>query len=119
MKLLCCSLCFWYFLGSFSGLVCGIHLTFSFLIDFACIRFIVSVLRMMSSSRDVGAVEDRELLSAVPLWEYCDHDRLFSGCYDARKFLKMALYGNRLLIYAIQERLRDTCVAVYAGRLGS
>lgn len=71
---------------------------------------------MTSSSRDVGMVENRELLLAVLSSDYQDYARLCFGAYKARRFLDMAVNGNNLFIYDRRGRLRDTCVGAYFHR---
>lgn len=51
-------------------------------------RYVVSDVRMASSSRDIGTVEDRESLLKVPSWDYRDNAQRFSACYNARRFLE-------------------------------
>lgn len=74
-------------------------------------RFIVLHLCMASLLTELGTVENLEnleLLSAVPAWEYLNFARLFSESYNARRFLGIAVNGGSLSMYCCQRRLRDT-----------
>lgn len=71
---------------------------------------------MVRLSKDIKFVDNQELFSTMPLWDYRDYARGCSGCYDARRVLKMAVHGSSLSIYDCQCRSRDTLVGTFARR---
>lgn len=83
-------------------------------------RFILCLdIRLTSSSWDIGTVEDRELLFAMPSWDYCEFTSRCCGFYDARRFLEMAMDGYSLFIYDRQGSLKDTFIGADARRWGA
>lgn len=64
---------------------------------------------MVLSSRVVGKFKDRKLVSAVLSRDIGDYERLYSFCYDACQFLKLAGNGNKTSIYDLQGCSKDIC----------
>lgn len=71
---------------------------------------------MAPLSNDFGSVEDQELLSTIPVWDYREYVRWCSACQDARLCLEMAVGGDSLYIQDRQGHSTDTCLGAYALR---
>lgn len=95
--------------GSFSAFV-------SLFERFTCFRYCFQYfllcldIHVTSLLSDVIKIENQKLLSRMPSCDYCKYARQFSGCYEARQFVYMAVDGDNLSIYDFQGSARELCV---------
>lgn len=110
-------ICCVFFIVLLSSRLCFLFSSFPFLFSWFCEQIFSDLdSRMSLSSWNVGKVEDLELLSAVPSWDYYDYVWSLSCCYHARRFTNMAMSDCSLSIFESQGRLRNPCIGLYVSR---
>lgn len=95
MKLATRITCVQFVCGSFSGCASSSDSFVNLCFCFQRFGFFLDM-RMALLLSNIGTVEDQELLSAMPPWDYYNYARRYSGCGDALRFIEMGVNGDRL-----------------------